>query len=149
MKSLWPKFENLDQILTPKDILRVQAEFLNQSTSNTLLGIVKTVKFTPDDFDLTDFEFLFSHTLEISAIKLNYSFTLLQITHNALEIYPCRLICALASVDQECKSEEDLESELSKVLNLPKVFSAVQSLILQSKNEEIPEPEKTGDDLPF
>ena len=146
MNNLWPDFDELDDILTPKDILSIQAGNLNTQTKGLLQGIIKT---TPMKSNIRVFGIDFPgdsfwHRLIINSPKLNYSFDLLSVLHETIRIYPCYLVSDIANTSLECGSREILEVELKKLFYNADVANAVRSLFLQSRKET-----HDDDDLPF
>lgn len=136
MQNLWPELEMLitDKVISPKNVLRVQAENLNQMTKGLLIGQLTTNKNKVDT--VGNFETHFQHQFNIFSPALSYSFNLLTIEHPPIYIYPCKVNSELSDVDAPASSAKELEQILEAIFKHEKVIQALRSLILQSQEEQ-------------
>lgn len=155
MKNLWPSLGDLDDKLTPKNILEIQAENLNDITNGLLRGsIVSNFIQVGDRIDSEEFadKDTFFHIFNIYAPRLKYSFNLLSLSHEAMRLYPCSLHSAFSNINKNISDEENLTKELANIFSNENVMHAIKALMLQSK-EKKKEKEKDdlgfADDLPF
>lgn len=119
--NLWPEF-NLDEVIrSPKTILNEQAEFLAKKTKNLLMANVKTYVGNNK----------IRHDFEIIAPKLNgYKYTLFNITHESVFIYPC--IIDLPMIEYKVENESILIEKLKDIFNSSEIKKVIQALISQS-----------------
>ena len=63
----------------------------------------------------------------------NYDFELVRLIQEQLFPYPLSVVASLTESKTEVENSEELEIALAKVFNDKKTVSAIQSLIMQSK----------------
>lgn len=155
MKNLWPDFGDINDGLSPKDILKIQANNLRSATKGLIKGVINSSQIGGQQMNFNELggRNSFVHTFSIYSSRLDYSFNLLSLTHETIKIYPCSIESEISKVEENVDSEEKLEQVLKKIFNHKEVTIAIRSLILQSRSEnEEPIDSKTSvaiDDLPF
>jgi hypothetical protein len=132
-QSLWP---NIEQTITrtPLTILREQAGYLGQQTSNIILGDVKSQQI-PNTNTVGHYFYIVAPALG------NYRYLLLHVIHNAAVLYPLEIYFdALAK-----------KNLANSVIDTPKTTSTTQELIydalLMSVNRIDPYQVKNEDEF--
>jgi len=120
--DLWPDFENVPTITSPRALLTEQANFLSQKTKNMLSAKV-SISNTGDGRIANNF-------LIVAPLLKNYTYNLFTLYHRAI-YYPCHIM--FNSVMTQIADEEDLKSILKNIFNSDKTKDIISSLLGQSK----------------
>src|ERR1700687_5599457 len=92
-ENFWPADLLSNKIAMPKTLLLEQAAYLSERTNNQLVGEIKTVQGTKMTTTTSTGIAMLSHEFIIKAPALgNYQFTLLNVNHEAINIYPLTII---------------------------------------------------------
>lgn len=128
-KNLWPSFDDIPAIRTPKAILVEQGNYLEKSTQNILNAQITTSSTATPESKL-------SHRLRIVAPLLeNYSITLLSIEHNVF-VYPATLKHSVISKTYNINDEQTLLDSLKEIFNHPSTIDLISKLISQSRSQK-------------
>nr|WP_299384140.1 hypothetical protein [Allomuricauda sp.] len=142
MKNLWPKKFGENHITTPKELLTTQANYLTESTSGKLQGVIRTSSISPDQIFHSladDFgENCFSHSFTVNAPRLDYKFSILRLVHPVLKIYPFKVVSSLSGKVYDGENNEQLEAILSSIFSEKEVIDALDSLASQSTESNVP-----------
>jgi hypothetical protein len=120
--DLWPNFEDVPKITSPRAILAEQANFLSEKTLNLLSANI-TTSSTVEGKILNRFKI-------VAPLLQNYSFNLFTLSHNAL-YYPCEL--RYNGIIYTLSNEEDLKEKIKEIFNNDETKKIVVSLLGQSK----------------
>jgi hypothetical protein len=131
--NLWPDFEDVPKILSPRTILIEQANFLAEKTKNLLTA--KVLQTNTGDGSVIH------HFRIIAPLLKNYAYSLFMLSHGIF-YYPCNLKFSEQSL--AIKNEDELRERLRFVFNHKTTIDIITSLLGQSK-----EFENGVDDLPF
>lgn len=115
---------------TPKRVMQQQAEFLTEDTNGSLVGIVTTRKDPTDPRTM-----LHEFTVRVPALG-GYKFRLFFISHS-MTLYPVTIGSELLSgTSYKCTNIEEVEAGIREVLNNESVKRVINSLYIQSQDEE-------------
>jgi hypothetical protein len=120
--DLWPDFEDVPKIISPRAILAEQGNFLSEKTKN-LLNASITSGMSGDGRILNRFKI-------VAPLLKNYSFSLFVIYHNAL-YYPCEL--SHNGTSYVIHNEEILKEKIKEIFNSEETKKVIVSLLGQSK----------------
>ena len=133
ISSLWPSFGEIPVIKTPKVILKEQASYLENVTSGFIITEVVTAAH-PTLLNKV------SHSLRITAPKVeNYTTIIVEVDHDMIKLYPLTVISRIKAmpVSYTAANEEEFLDLLKKVFEEKETIDTVQSLLIQSKSNEI------------
>ena len=124
-KNLWGELPNTEGQKSPKTLLQEQGELLATSTKGRLRCVVKS--YGSGESIVNDLEI-------VAPFINNYSVAVLKASHGTV-IYPTMVEDLLANTYKTytCKTYEEFENAVEKVLNSPHVKEVVASLLIQSK----------------
>ncbi len=154
-RNLWPVIEQTIT-RTPVIILREQASYLGQQTSNIILGDVKSEQSA--DYGLLHYFYLIAPALG------NYRYLLMRVAHQTVEIYPLSVFfdaghdknsylgdrddgsINAAKISSQirvklqsersailCENEEEFENALAQVFSHERTQNIIRSLMAQSQ----------------
>ena len=132
--DLWPAtFTAVAEPNVPIDILREQADLLEQKTNGVVLAEVRTSVDAPLNHAIVAPNLPLLHTFYLVAPALgNYRYQLFRV-EQPLDYYPV-LIKGGPSEDVEAKSTEQFVEALRQVFAEHKTQKVIQSLIAQSQS---------------
>ncbi|WP_367391897.1 hypothetical protein [Lewinella sp. LCG006] len=138
MNNLWPSLSssNPGDSNTPKSILIHQAKELERASDTKFSGIVvtTTIKARFDKkFEGSD---VFQHEFSVVIPDLDYSFTLLTLSHKIIEIYPCHVESDIVFVATIVKNESELLDLLKTIFNDKETVRILKSIMFQLNAEE-------------
>lgn len=124
-KNLWGELPNIEDKKGPQLLLKEQGELLSTQTGGRLRGVVKS--YTSEDSIVTDLEV-------IAPFINNYRVVIVKAWNGPL-IYPVEVEDVMAEKYEKytCKTYEEFESAVSKILSSPRVRDVIASLLIQSK----------------
>lgn len=140
MDNLWPNFNDIQKIKTPKEILEEQGKILPKLTNDLVYVTIDPSAVFNSDFSLTN-KYDFTYDLNIRGRKLeNYKFKLLTLGHN-ITIYPVRMRLdtdirkevGLNNLDIIIDNNNNFVNILREVLNSNKLKYVIASIISLSK----------------
>ncbi|WP_281232872.1 hypothetical protein [Flavobacterium gelatinilyticum] len=120
--NLWPDFEDVPKIVSPRAILTEQANFLSEKTNNLLNGSISASASSTNEI-ITRFKI-------VAPLLNNYSYQLFAIIHSAL-YYPCDL--RYNAISYKINNEEDLREKIREIFNNEETKNIIFSLLGQSK----------------
>jgi len=120
--DLWPSFEDIPKVTSPRTILAQQAEFLAQKTKNLLTGSISQGS--------TNNGKIFIAFFIVAPLIKNYSYRLLTIYHDVF-YYPSEL--KFNDGMRSISNEEDLRETLKEIFNQESTKRIITSLLGQSK----------------
>lgn len=129
-RNLWPPFDDIPEIRTPKTILLEQAIFLEKSTQNLL-----KVEVTSKANQVSGKEVIIHRFKIIAPFIGNYSFTLLTIEHDIF-VYPAKVMFGLISQSYSVNNEGGLYQVLADIFKHDKTTEIIYKLLSQSKSAE-------------
>jgi len=122
MKNLWGDLSKLEEIRTPKSILKEQAALLAEATRNIVTGEIQEGSVA-DKFVLTFY---------LVAPYLNdYRYEVLEVIHG-VDIYPATIRDRIHGNNLNAKAESEFETHLESILSSREVRKAIQTLQSQS-----------------
>ncbi|HMU46880.1 MAG TPA: hypothetical protein PKC72_10955 [Chitinophagaceae bacterium] len=121
-KDLWPNFEDVPKITSPRSVMSEQASFLSQKTKNLLTANISTNN-TSDGRIVNRFAI-------VAPLLKNYSYNLFALYHGAI-YYPCEIL--FKGVRTPIQNEEELRTAMSSIFNDESTKKVIVSLIGQSK----------------
>ena len=133
ISSLWPSFGEIPVIKTPKVILKEQAAFLDAVTNGFIISEIVTAAH-PTLLNKV------SHSIKITAPKVEgYSTVVVQIDHDMIKLYPLTVISRIKAmpVSYTAANEAELLDLLKKVFEEKETIDTIQSLLIQSKSNEV------------
>jgi len=133
ISSLWPSFGEIPVIKTPKVILKEQASYLENVTSGFIITEVVTAAH-PTLLNKV------SHSLRITAPKVeNFTTIIVEVDHDMIKLYPLTVISRIKAmpVSYTATNQEEFLDLLKKVFEEKETIDTVQSLLIQSKSNEI------------
>jgi hypothetical protein len=137
MENLW----NVDIINkkepTPKEILAIQANFLDEMTNGKLVASIRTVSAHPFlDKDASEFnDECFIHSFHIKVPSLDYTFTLLRLVHETIRVKPFQLYSNLTDKKYISDDIKELEKILKEIFGSKEVTGALTNLLSQAQGE--------------
>ena len=128
-KSLWGDLPKGDPIKGPKDILREQAQILDDQTNHVIHADVRTSV----GGDISHYFYLVAPFLN------NYRTLFLSVTHGLLSVYPAILYFddqenKKADPAVKCRDEAEFITQLGAVLSSPSAHRLIGAIISQSKS---------------
>jgi hypothetical protein len=127
-ENLWPSFEQIPDVTTPKKILLEQAGFLQKNSQNLLSAVVKSS--TGQDGNGKE---ILSHRLNVVAPLLgDYTITILIIQHD-LFMYPLSVISKQFSANYTVNDERQLNERLKTIFQNDKTIELISKMIQQSR----------------
>ena len=132
IKNLWSSdLLNEEDVILPVTILQEQASYLNNMTKNIVVAKINTVT-SGGRIPVSRPNLI--HILQIFAPAMgNYDFELVRLIQEQVFPYPLIVVASLTEIETQVENSEELEIALAKVFNDKKTVSAIQSLIVQSK----------------
>ncbi|APB70546.1 hypothetical protein PPYC1_09375 [Paenibacillus polymyxa] len=138
MDNLWPNFKAAEDIITPKEILEKQGQFLLESTDGIVYGIVEEVPKHSTPTGMAD-AFVYKFSIKSKFLE-GYSYVLLYISHD-ITIYPittkldAKIVKELqiSGLMKSVNSEKEFLGLLSKMFSTDRVQVVVGSLMKLSK----------------
>lgn len=122
--NLWPSFADVPDIITPLQILKEQAAFLESSTNNLLKA-----EIVPNSAEGTQV-----FTLRILAPLVgNYSFNLLKIEHGIM-LYPLKGVFYMSNTGFKATDMEGFKQILKECFTHEETIRVIKSLISQSRS---------------
>lgn len=116
MENLWPNFNEMQKIKTPKEILDEQGKLLPKLTNELVFASIDSSNVFNSDFTVgTKYDFTYDFNIRGKYLE-NYKFKLITVGHN-ISIYPARV---------------RLEPELRKEAGITK-----QDIIIETQNDFI------------
>ncbi|MBG9375088.1 hypothetical protein I5907_02530 [Panacibacter sp. DH6] len=122
-KNLWPDFENIPKITSPRSILIEQASFLAEKTKNLLSAEVGGGN--------TKEGRIYYRFIIIAPLLKNYTYRLFTLSHDIF-YYPCEI--SFQSQIMQIGSEDQLIERLKLIFNNENTQRIIASLIGQSKD---------------
>lgn len=141
IENYWGKVEIID-IISPKEVLTKQGEFLGKMTDEIVFGRVEDLDFIElSDLGIDEDNSTFSYKFVIKSKFLpNYKYTMMAISHD-ITLYPLKM-----SLDSQIKeelnvkqkllimnSEEEFLNNLKRILQSSRVKHVISALIKLSK----------------
>ncbi len=133
ISSLWPSFGNIPAIKTPKVILKEQASYLESVTSGFIITEIITAAHPTLSNKVT-------HSIKITAPKVeNYTTIIVEVDHDMIKLYPLTVISKIKAmpVSYTAANEDELLDLLKKVFEEKETIDTIQSLLIQSKSNEV------------
>lgn len=134
MENLWNKDFISKKEKTPKEILSIQAKFLEEMTNGKVLATIKTATAYPLlDKDASEFsEQCFVHSFYINIPSLDYSLTLLRLVHETIRLNPFQVYSNLTDKKYHGDDINELEGILKDIFGSPQVSEALKNLLAQA-----------------
>jgi len=146
-KDLWGALPKMENIITPIEILKAQADILGEKTKNGLKGVLISGKGSSE---------LVQATLFMAAPALKFKREILMIKYG-MGIYPVYVIDSYAKKPKKCDSEEQFEEAVKKTLKSDRVqllikqllthVNSIKLIIDNSKEQQIDQPKSSGNNL--
>jgi hypothetical protein len=136
--NLWPAFDDILPIRTPKNILIEQGNFLEKNSKNLLKALIHTSNTTAASIQDS-----ISHSFAITAPLLgNYSIHLLSVRHEIM-MYPAFIKSSFFSEDPSqlneytANNEEELLIHLKTIFNSQRLVDIIRKIIgqIQAENQ--------------
>ncbi|MBS1917002.1 MAG: hypothetical protein JST87_12055 [Bacteroidetes bacterium] len=125
--NLWPSFENIPDIKTPKSVLLEQAMYLENASKNLLKVQIATGSRAASGKETIVYRFNI-----IAPFLGNYSFSLLTLEHDIF-LYPLLITCQLLNRSYNIQTEKDFFEILKTIFNDQKTIDTINNLLSQSK----------------
>lgn len=122
VKDLWPNFDDVPKISSPRSVMSEQANFLSQKTKNLLSANITAIP-------TTDGRISNRFTIVAPLLK-NYSYNLFALYHGAI-YYPCEIY--FHGTRSTIADENELRQAMSSIFNDENTKKIILSLIGQSK----------------
>jgi len=151
-KSLWAEVKDIPAFRTPVVILKEQAELLDVTTNSILRGEVKSFRVDVRKDEITlplpsplniklkkqivpdKNGSMLGFSLFIIAPQMNYySYCVLTIAYDPVEVYPVYLESTVLEGFVYCKDESNFILILKQILSSEKIKTIIMSLIAQSQ----------------
>lgn len=105
MENLWPNFNELQKIKTPKEILDEQGKLLPKLTNDLVYATIETSNIFNTDFSVgTKYDFTYDFNIKGSKLE-NYKFKVLTVGHN-ISVFPVRV-----RLDPEMRKEAGITKQ--------------------------------------
>lgn len=121
-QDLWPDFEDVPKINSPRSIMNEQGKFLSQKTKNLLN--VEITSFNNGDGKISN------RFAIVAPLLKNYAYSLFSLTHGPI-YYPCEI--RFKNFVYEIKDEVTLRVVLREIFNDQSSKDIISSLLGQSK----------------
>lgn len=125
INDLWPSFDEVPKIISPRSILSEQANILSSKTKNLLSATAKSIT-------TNDGRIVYRFVIRAPLLR-DYSYTLLSLYHDAF-YYPCDI--KFEGTGYTARNEEELREILKIIFNNDKTKQVIVSLLGQSKEVE-------------
>lgn len=140
MDNLWPNFNEIQKIKTPKEILEEQGKMLPKLTNSLVYATIDPSTIFDTDFTVsTKYDFTYDFNIRGKDLE-NYKFKLFTVGHN-ISIYPVRIRLepeikkeiGLKNIDIVLETNNDFINILKQVLNSERLKYVIASIISLSK----------------
>jgi len=124
-EDLWGELPNADSTVKPSTLLREQASLLASKTSNVLEGVVN--EFNTGTTSVLGFSFL----IRCPAMD-NYTFQVLSLTHDLLNIFPVSVRDKVGAARYEATDENELRRILKEIFTSNEVRRIIAALLREA-----------------
>ncbi|UNL93999.1 hypothetical protein QNH38_22370 [Paenibacillus polymyxa] len=128
MDNLWPDFKAAEDIITPKEILEKQGQYLLESTGGVVYGIVEEVAgpLTPTGMANA---FVYKFSIKSKFLE-GYSYRLMYLSHD-ITIYPIKV-----KLDEKILNELNMKGAIWNV-NLEEDFLGLLSRMFKTNRVQV------------
>lgn len=140
-KNLWESLSGYGKMIPPFEMIKEQANYLEQTTSSLLIGEVLS-RFKPSIDEIPDFyknnkevdlsNFVFCDFNIIVPNINNYKLALLRCVYSILYIYPANVIDYINEKVYTVDNENEVMSALSQIIQSKRVNTIINNLFSQS-----------------
>jgi hypothetical protein len=140
MDNLWPNFDEIQRIKTPKEILEEQSKILPKLTNDSVYATIDPSTVFNDDFTInTKYDFTYDFIIRGKYLQ-DYKFKLFTIGHT-ISIYPVRMRLdteirkeiGLKNLDVIIDNSNGFVNILREILNSDRLKYVIASIIGLSK----------------
>jgi hypothetical protein len=140
MDNLWPNFDEIQKIKTPKEVLEEQGKILPKLTNGYVYSTIDPSTLFNTDFTInTKYDFTYDFNIKGRDVE-NYKFKLFTIGHT-ISIYPIRMRLdpeirkeiGLKNLDVIIDNNNDFVNILREILNSDRLKYVIASIISLSR----------------
>lgn len=124
-KNLWGDMPDIASIRTPHEILLEQGQYLVEITDGLIDFVIERKQKNT----------LFSYLFILDVPLMNYTQTLLRITHD-IKLFPALLVSEQTGEEYTANNQKEFEDDLESVLSADETRVTISGLLAQARLEK-------------